>query len=155
PGCQETVQRALSRRGLLGGTGAAFAATAVAPEPAPAAPRRFSRTIDLTHVMSPELPTFFGVPSISVDKQFDLKKDGFNLNWWRLIEHAGTHLDAPLHFTESGLSLDQIAADTLVVPLAVIDVAGKAAANADYQVSREDLAAWERRHGRLPADCCV
>src|SRR5262249_41273455 len=93
PGCQKTVQRALSRRGLLGGTVAAFAATAVAPETAPAAPRRFSRTVDLTHVMSPEFPTFFGVPGISMEKQFDLKKDGFNLNWWRLIEHAGTHLD--------------------------------------------------------------
>ena len=155
PGCQDTVHRALSRRGLIGGTVAAFAATAVAPQAAQAAPRRFSRAVDLTHVMSPDFPTFFGVPGISMEKQFDLKKDGFNLNWWRLIEHAGTHLDAPLHFTEAGLSVDQIAADTLVAPLAVIDVAAKAAANADYQVSRDDLAAWERRHGRLPVDCCV
>jgi len=34
-----------------------------------------------------------------MDKKFDLKKDGFNLYWWRIVEHAGTHLDAPRHET--------------------------------------------------------
>ena len=43
----------------------------------------------------------------------------------------------------------------LVVPLAVINVSGKAAANADYAMTRQDLADWEARHGRLPDGCCV
>ncbi len=72
--------------------------------------------------MSPEFPTFFGVPGIELQKQFDFKKDGFNLNWWRIIEHGGTHLDAPIHFSEVGRTADKIAAGDLVVPLAVIDV---------------------------------
>ena len=41
------------------------------------------------------------------------------------------------------------------MPLAVINVADKAAKDADYQLSRSDLTAWERRHGRLPDNCCV
>ena len=92
PGCQETVRAALSRRGFFKGAAAAgFAATTVAAEAAPKpASRRFKATVDLTHTMSPEFPTFFGVPGIEVQKQFDFKKDGFNLNWWRIIEHAGT-----------------------------------------------------------------
>src|SRR5262249_5676592 len=95
PGCQEAVRHALSRRGFFKGPlAASFAATAVAPETAQAAPaRRFTSTVDLTHTMSAEFPTFFGVPGIEMDKKFDLKKDGFNLYWWRIIEHAGTHLD--------------------------------------------------------------
>ena len=105
--------------------------------------------------MSPDFPTFFGVPGIELEKKFDFKKDGFNLNWWRIIEHAGTHLDAPIHFSEAGASADRIDAELLVVPLVVVDVAAKAAQNPDYLLSRDDLAAWERRHRRLPANCCV
>ncbi len=156
PGCQEAVRAALTRRGFFRGAAAAgFAATAIAPAEAAPAPRRFSRVVDLTHVMSPDFPTFFGVPGIEVQKQFDFKKDGFNLNWWRIIEHAGTHLDAPIHFSESGATVEKIAADTLVAPLAVVDVRARAAQNADYLVSRQDLVDWEKKNRRLPDNCCV
>ena len=157
PGCQETVRAALSRRGFFKGAAAAgFAATAVAAEAAPKpAPRRFKATVDLTHTMSPEFPTFFGVPGIEVQKQFDFKKDGFNLNWWRIIEHAGTHIDAPIHFSESGETVDKLPAETLVAPLAVIDVRSSAAKNSDYLVSRHDLAEWEKKNRKLPDRCCV
>ena len=70
-------------------------------------------------------------------------------------EHSGTHLDAPIHFSEAGITAERIPAETLVVPLAVINVADKAAKDSDYQLSRGDLAAWERQHGRLPDNCCV
>ena len=158
PGCQEAVRLALSRRGFFKGAAAAsFAATAVAPDLALAKPtvRQFTTTVDLTHVMSAAFPTFFGVPGIEMEKKFDIKKDGFNLYWWRIIEHAGTHLDAPIHFSENGATAEKIPADTLVVPLAVVDVAAKAAQNPDYLLTREDLAAWEKKYRRLPDNCCV
>ena len=148
PGCQEAVRSALSRRGFFkGAVAAGFAAAAVAPEVAAAAPaRRFTSAVDLTHTMSPDFPTFFGVPGIEMEKKFDFKKDGFNLYWWRILEHAGTHLDAPIHFSESGATAEKIPADTLVVPLAVVDVAAKTAQNPDYLLTRDDLAAWETKH---------
>jgi kynurenine formamidase len=155
PGCQEALRAGLSRRGFFKGAAASSFAAMAASGPAQAAPRRFRRVIDLTHTMSADFPTFFGVPGIEMEKKFDLAKDGFNLNWWRIIEHAGTHLDAPIHFSQAGIAVDKIAAETLVVPLAVVDVAAKAARNPDYQLTRKDLVAWERRHGRLPANCCV
>ncbi|MBM3529779.1 MAG: cyclase family protein [Alphaproteobacteria bacterium] len=154
PGCQEAVRAALSRRGFFKGAAVAgFAAAAVGP--AEAAPRRFKAAVDLTHTMSPAFPTFFGVPGIELQKQFDFKKDGFNLNWWRIVEHAGTHLDAPLHFSENGKAVEAIAASELVVPLAVVDVRAQAARNADYLVSVADLRAYEKKHRRLPDNCCV
>lgn len=156
PGCAEMVHRALSRRGFFKGAAAAsFAATFVSPDTVAAAPVKFSAAVDLTHIMSAEFPTFFGTPGIEYEKKFDFKKDGFNLYWWRLLEHAGTHMDAPIHFTESGATAEKIAVDALVVPLAVIDVTAKAAQNPDYLLSREDIAAWEKRHGRLPDNACV
>src|SRR5262245_20374005 len=157
PGCEQAVRQALSRRGFFKGATAAaagFAATAVAA-PAKAAPRAFTSVVDLTHTMSPDFPTFFGVPGIEMEKKFDIKKDGFNLYWWRIIEHAGTHMDAPIHFSEAGSTVEKIAGENLVVPLAVVDVAAKAAENPDYQMSRDDLAAWEKQHGALPVRCCV
>ncbi len=164
PGCQEAVQEAvraaLSRRGFFKGAAAAgFAAAAV--EPAFAAtraarpPRQFKAVVDLTHTMSPEFPTFFGVPGIELQKQYDFKKDGFNLNWWRIVEHAGTHLDAPIHFSADGATAEKIVAGELVTPLAVIDVRKQAEKNPDYLVGLEDLRLWEKQFGRLPDHCCV
>jgi kynurenine formamidase len=155
PGCQEALWHALSRRRLLKGAVAA-GLTATAPEIAQAAsPRRFSSVVDLTHTMSPSFPTYFGVAGIEMEKKFDFQKDGFNLYWWRIIEHAGTHLDAPIHFSENGISAEKIPASTLVAPLVVIDVSAKAGQNPDYLLSREDLAAWEKKHGKLQDNCCV
>src|SRR5690348_11010450 len=93
--------------------------------------------VDLTHTMSPEFPTFFGVPGIEIQKQYEFKKDGFNLSWWRLIEHAGTHLDAPIHFSEDGATADAIVAGELVVPLAVIDVRKQVEKDPDYLIDRK------------------
>src|SRR5258708_25355249 len=136
---QAGVGDAPSRRGFFNGALAgSLRATAVAPEIAGAAPARsFTSVVDLTHTMSPDFPTFFGVPGIEMDKKFDLKKDGFNLYWWRIVEHAGTHLDAPIHFSEAGATAEKISADTLVVPLAVVDVAAKSAHNPDYFLTVE------------------
>src|SRR5262249_9923912 len=119
------------------------------------AQRSFTGVVDLTHPMSADFPTFFGVPGIEMQKQFDIGKDGFNLYWWRIIEHAGTHLDAPIHFSADGATADKLDAATLVVPLAVVDVAAKAARDPDYLVSRQDLVDWEGKNGRLPDGCCV
>jgi kynurenine formamidase len=155
PGCQQVVHRALSRRGFFGGA-AAIGLAATAPGPAIAAPAgRFTSVVDLTHTMSPDFPTFLGTPGIRMEKEFDFKKDGFNLYWWRLNEHAGTHMDAPIHFSEGGATAERIPAQTLVVPLAVVNVTAKAARDSDYLLTREDLAEWEKRHRRLPDNCCV
>lgn len=173
PGCQEALHATLSRRRFFTGAAAAgFAATAVveaeaktkkeaasktpaAGTKAPEGQSYFKGVVDLTHTMSPEFPTFFGVPGIELQKQYDFKKDGFNLNWWRLLEHAGTHLDAPIHFSENGVTADAIGAGELVVPLAVIDVRKKAEADADYLMTIEDVLIWEKRFKKLPNSCCV
>lgn len=157
-GCLEAVRTGMSRRNFFGRAGAAaagFAAVATSPVAAPAAPRSFETVLDLTHTLSPEFPSFFGVAGIEMERRAEFRKDGYNMNVWRLVEHSGTHLDAPIHFAETGASAEGILPDTLVVPLAVVDVSQKAEDDADYLLSREDLAAWEAKHGRLPRGCCV
>ena len=87
---------------------------------------RFGRVRDLTHTLTPEFPTFFGVPGIGMKQIKEFKKDGFNLMEWTVLEHSGTHIDTPIHFSESGAGPDTLAVDDLVVPLAVFNVAAKA-----------------------------
>ena len=153
PGCREAVYRAMSRRGFFRhATTAAFAATAIAPA---YAQRSFTSVIDLTHTLSPGFPTFFGTPGITIEQRYTLKKDGANVNWWHVPEHAGTHLDAPFHYSDAGAAVEAIPAEQLIVPFAVVDVSAKAARNPDYAASRDDLAEWEGKNGRLPDGCCV
>jgi len=150
PGCREAISRTLSRRGFFGGA----AATAFVATPAQAQ-GSFTKVIDLTHTLSPAFPTFFGVPGIEIERRYTLSKDGANVNWWHVLEHAGTHIDAPIHYAENGAAVEAIPAEQLVVPLAVVDVSAQAARDADYPLSRSDLTEWEARHDRLPDGCCV
>jgi len=159
PGCLEHVTERLSRRSILQGTAvmaAAGAATSLAGDVAEAQSLpRVQRVLDLTHALSPEFPTFFGVPGIALKQVKDFKRDGFNMNEWTLLEHVGTHIDAPIHFAATGAGPAELPSDRLVVPLVVIDVVAKAASDPDYQLTLADIAGWERQHGRLPRGACV
>jgi kynurenine formamidase len=70
-------------------------------------------------------------------------------------EHGGTHLDAPYHFAEKGLTADQIPLRRLIAPAVVLDVRKQAAANSDYRLTQIDVKAWESIHGRIPAGSIV
>lgn len=70
-------------------------------------------------------------------------------------EHGGTHLDAPIHFAERGNTADAIPLAQLVAPAVVIDVSDKAAANADYRLTADDVRAWESRNGAIAAGTIV
>lgn len=70
-------------------------------------------------------------------------------------EHGGTHLDAPIHFSQHGRTADEIPVRQLIAPAAVIDVSTKAAANADYRLTAEDVRAWEAQHGTIAAGTIV
>ncbi len=158
PGCLETVAARLSRRALFRGaaaTGAAVAAASLPAVPRAAEPRSFTRVVDLTHTLTPDFPTYFGKPQLEIEVMFNYAEHKFNMKKWTVVEHTGTHMDAPFHFSENGWSADRVPAERLVVPLVVIDIAARAAENPDAQVTPDDIAAFEKRHGPLPDGCCV
>lgn len=70
-------------------------------------------------------------------------------------EHGGTHLDAPIHFSQTGLTADRIPVDQFIGPAVVIDVSRQAARDRDYRLTTEDVTAWERAHGRIPRGAIV
>jgi kynurenine formamidase len=68
-------------------------------------------------------------------------------------EHGGTHLDAPIHFSEGGQTNDAIPLSSLIGPAAVIDVSGRA--TPDYLISVDDLTGWEAENGQIPEGAIV
>ncbi len=168
PGTQEVVLKRLSRRDFFKAT-AAFVAGAMLPASALEAVERrsstieltdivgrpFKRAVDLTHVITEDFPTYFGTQNLEIETLNTFEQHGFNMYRWHLVEHTGTHMDAPFHFSPEGMSADVIPLSMLIVPLVVVDIRAKAEEDPDAQLTVEDLRRWERRHGRIPKDACV
>jgi len=70
-------------------------------------------------------------------------------------EHGGTHLDAPIHFAESGWSVDEIPLTHLTAKAIVLDIRSQASSNPDYMLQVEDIAQWEKQHGSIPHNSIV
>lgn len=115
----------------------------------------FTDTIDLTHPLTQDFPSASGERWLTLDDFLTFETNGINFKRWSVHEHIGTHIDAPLHFSKDGASVDQIPVESLVVPLAVIDIRSRAAVNADTEMTPDDIRDWESLHGPLPQNCCV
>src|SRR2546423_1387194 len=79
-------------------------------------------------------PLYTGAPHWPGDNATDFRfasriADGRSCNVGRLSlsVHNGTHIDAPLHYNDGGLPVDQLAPELYVGPARVIDARGHAA----------------------------
>ena len=117
-----------------------------------------SKLIDLTYALDEE--TVFW----PTNKPFTWEKAAWgrtaNGYWYAsgdfsMSEHGGTHIDAPLHFAEGRLAVDEIPLQKLIAPAVVIDVRASVTENRDYRLSRQDLDRWESRHGLIQQGAVV
>jgi kynurenine formamidase len=76
------------------------------------------------------------------------QKGYFTRSFW-MLEHFGTHLDAPIHFPPGRTPVDQIPAAQFFGPAVVLDVRAESAADENYELPMERVREWERRHGRI------
>ena len=70
-------------------------------------------------------------------------------------EHGGTHLDAPVHFAKGKWTADQIPLEKLTGEAVVIDVSSAVASKPDYQITVDDITAWEKANGPIPDDAIL
>jgi kynurenine formamidase len=113
------------------------------------------KVLDLTHVLKPGLPDFHeGGQSFTYKKIYSVDNDGYGNGFFSMVEHYGTHVDAPNHFFDGKASVDQLAAQDLVVPCVVIDVRDQVKNNPDYQLTLERVKSFERA-GTIPARFAV
>jgi kynurenine formamidase len=115
-----------------------------------------TRVLDLSYAISDKL-----VPWPGDEKFFEAKvnasveKNGYFTRSFWMLEHYGTHLDAPAHFPPGKTTVDQIPVKQLFGPAVVIDVRAESGKDADYQLSAARIEEWEKRHGRIPEGAIV
>ncbi|HET6488283.1 MAG TPA: cyclase family protein [Syntrophales bacterium] len=74
-----------------------------------------SRVIDLTVSLKD------GMRGVTFEAFKELEKDGWNARMLHLYSHAGTHMDAPLHFGVNDTTVDRIPPERFVADAWVID----------------------------------
>jgi len=78
------------------------------------------RIYDITVPLSPSLPVYPGDPEVAITPVAQLQwGDAANVSRLALSSHTGTHLDAPRHFFQAGLAIDNIDLHVLMGPARV------------------------------------
>lgn len=159
---QPSFIRALALRWVAATALMALACSCVGPPPDaainPDNSIEAARWIDLTHAYDAETvfwPT--GKPFEHVETAWGETDKGYFYSSFDLFtsEHAGTHIDAPIHFSAGKRTVDQIPLEQLAGPAAVVDVSEQAAADPDYLVSADDLNRYEQQHGPIESRSIV
>jgi len=99
-------------------------------------PDGLSGLVDLT------LPVVPGQGRFGLDTEFETPITFDNVNWqgsvFKMFAHSGTHIDAPVHFLEDGISIEAAPLDRLIGRGWIFDLTGAGPAGA---ISAETLEA--------------
>jgi arylformamidase len=81
------------------------------------------RIFDVSVSISPQMPVWTGDPPVQIERVASINKgDPANLTRLSLGAHTGTHVDAPYHFFEKGLKVDQLPLSTFIGSAHVLEV---------------------------------
>lgn len=83
------------------------------------------RIVDLTHPFDDGMPVFPGLPDPSFRAIANVPEDGYAMTELHLLNHIGTHVDAPAHQIADGDTLDAIPFDRLVTDALTIDASAR------------------------------
>jgi arylformamidase len=80
------------------------------------------QVVDLSHAYHAGMPIFPGLPQPSFTPIARVEEDGYAMTDYHLLNHIGTHVDAPAHQILGGDTLDEIGLERLVTDAVTIDV---------------------------------
>ena len=83
------------------------------------------QVVDLSHAYHAGMPIFPGLPQPSFTPIAEVEEDGYAMTDYHLLNHIGTHVDAPAHQIFGGDTLDEIGLDRLVTDAVTIDVSDR------------------------------
>ncbi len=132
---------------------------AISPSTASALELENYELVDLSHSYGentlywPTSPTAFEKEQLA----YGISEGGWFYSAYSVCtpEHGGTHIDAPMHFAAGGISTEKIPLESLLAQAVVIDVSNRAAADRNYRLTAEDVAAFEKEHGEISAGTIV
>ncbi|MGK2958282.1 MAG: cyclase family protein [Acidimicrobiales bacterium] len=111
--------------------------------------------VRLGHVFDENASVFPGDPVPEITTLATIEQDFFLLESVKTGTHTGTHLGVPGHFIAGGATVDDLAAESFVWPTYVIDVRSRVAANADFQLTRQEIKNYEAKNGNIRAGSLV
>jgi arylformamidase len=83
------------------------------------------KIIDLTHPLSNDMPMLDGMARPRFEDIALMERDGYRMSEYQLLNHSGTHVDAPSHLAADGDTLDEIPLTRLVCDAVTIDVSAR------------------------------
>jgi kynurenine formamidase len=152
--------------GVLGRSGVLVVCVALLMTLLPQNPRQDNLLANLSSGKTPVLDLSYAINDKLVPWPGDLRwfeaqvnstveKNGYFTRSFWMLEHYGTHLDAPIHFPPGKVTVDKIQMKQLFGPAVVLDVRADGAKDADYLLSVARVEDWEKRHGRIPEGAIV
>ncbi len=86
------------------------------------------RIHDISLTISEDLAVYTGDPVVEIDPVSRISRgDGANVSLLKFGSHTGTHVDAPFHFVEGGVTIDHVPLDVLVGECYVCEIASSEA----------------------------
>jgi kynurenine formamidase len=113
------------------------------------------RLIDLTQPLGPATVLWPGSRPFSAETTVDHDTHDAYARDLVLPEHAGTHIDAPIHFARKGATTDLLPLGALVRPAVRLDVRELVEDDSAFAISDTDIEEIERREGEIPEGCAV
>uniref|UniRef100_A0A0B7AH96 Kynurenine formamidase n=1 Tax=Arion vulgaris TaxID=1028688 RepID=A0A0B7AH96_9EUPU len=117
-----------------------------------------AKLIDLSHKHSSDTMTLFNSPRFNRTTTFvgDILPGVYaESGQYFSVEHSGTHIDAPSHFSKGGQTLDNIPLEHTVIEGVMIDCSNEAKIRPNYLVSVQKIREWEQQHGQIPKEAAV
>ena len=114
-----------------------------------------NKWIDLTHNVNSSIPKFGAFPDLNTQTLYTIKKDGFFVDKVSFVTQYGTHIDAPIHFSENKRTLEQLELKELVLPLFVINKEKEVDKNPDFILTAKDVLDFEKENGKIEKDSFV
>jgi len=115
-----------------------------------------TRVIDLSYALSDKLVPWPGdAKAFEAKVNATVEKNGYFTRSFWMLEHYGTHMDAPAHFPPGTTTVDKIPAGKFFGPAVILDVRSESDRDPDYELTLKRIEAWEANHGRIPAGAIV
>jgi kynurenine formamidase len=151
-----SVRTFLPLGAFLGLAAAAFAQNAMPSPKLDGIASGKTRVIDLSYPISDKMVPWPGDARVfEASINATVEKNGYFTRSFWMLEHYGTHMDAPVHFPPGTTTVDKIAPEKFFGPAVVVDVRKEADRDPDYQLTVKRLEAWESDHGQIPAGAIV
>ena len=98
--------------------------------------------VDISVPIKNAMTVYRGNPKVRIRPAMTLRRDGVNLSELCLGSHTGTHVDAPVHFIQGGVGIDEVSLDRFIGPAWI----------ADLRRVRRAITADDLRRARIPGN---